>query len=135
MCKKLIILAILTLSVLPAFAQQTITRFAFVDADCKPGFAAIESGSAKHVISNVFAIEMEPAALLSAEESIGGQFRKAIDEAYPGSRNQFNGVYVYLFSDLNSAEQKREAKLAEYLSANVGLLDFQTANISIQPLP
>ena len=135
MRKEFTILVLWTLSVLPAFAQQTITRYAFVDADCKPGFAAIESGSAKHVVSNVFAIELEPAALLSAEESIVGQFRKAIDEAYPGSRNQFNGVYVYLFSDLNSAEQKREAKLAEYLSANIGLLDFHTGNISIPPLP
>jgi hypothetical protein len=121
---KVLMFCTLLVSAATATAQQTVHRYAFVDADCKAGFSGITGEGAKRIVSEIMDLELAPAALITAETDLGTQFRAAVDRKYPGSLNQFNGVYVYLFNDADAARKRRDEMISDYRSAEIALLEF-----------
>lgn len=121
---KVLMFCVLLVSAASATAQQTAHRYAFVDADCKAGFSGIPGEGAKRIVSTIMELELSPAALITVESDLRTQFRAEVDRKFPGTLNQFNGVYVYLFNDGDAARIRRNEMISDYRSAEISLLEL-----------
>lgn len=118
-------LGVLLLTLGTATAQQSI-KYAFVDADCKPGFEVAPDISQKRVLTSIKTFDFEdPAQALFAEDQVKAHFKSIIEELYPASLNQFKGVYVYMLNSPEDATAKREKLLADYREQEILLIDLE----------
>lgn len=115
---------VLVVSLGTAMAQHA-TKYAFVDANCKKGFEVAPDANQKRIITNIKVFEFEdPAQALFAEDHIKSAFKAVIQEQYPASVNQFNGIYVYMLNDPDQAKEKRDNLIADYKKKGIHLIDL-----------
>lgn len=116
---------VLSLSVSFGKAQSTDTRFVFVDADCQKGFELLPDAKRKRIITTIaerdFVGSIE---LIEAQEEIKGDFMALIKESYPGSINQFKGIYVYMYNTLEEAKAKQIELEDYYKRRGYKIIDF-----------
>jgi len=120
-----LILLVIGLSTTFGKAQSTDTRYVFVDADCQKGFELLPDAKRKRIITTIaerdFVGSIE---LLEAQEEIKGDFMALIKESYPGSINQFKGIYVYMYKTLDEAKAKQIELEDYYKRRGYKIIDF-----------